>query len=60
VSNQDAAVSRARDDTEGLTLKIVGEAEMPAVRAFIASVPLPKTDPLAAGDGPVESLWLER
>ena len=59
VSNQDAAVSNARDDTEGLALKVVGEAEMPAVRASIAAVPLPATDPLAAGDGPVESLWLE-
>ena len=46
-------------DTEGLELKVVGEAEMPAIRASIASVPLPATDPLAAGSGPVESLWLE-
>ena len=58
LSNQDAAVSNAREDTEGLSLKVLGEAEMPAIRTAIAAVPLPATDPLAAGSGPVESLWL--
>ena len=59
LSNQDAEVSNARDDTEGLALKVVGDAEMPAIRASIAAVPLPTTDPLAGGSGPVADLWLE-
>ena len=60
LSNQDAEVSNARDDTEGLELKVIGEAEMPAIRASIVAVPLPATDPLAGGSGPVPELWLER
>ena len=60
LSDQDAAVSNARDDTEGLELKVVGEAEMTAIRTSIARVPLPETDPLAGGSGPVAELWLER
>jgi uncharacterized protein YjlB len=59
LSNQDAEVSNARDDTEGLELKVIGQAEMPAIRASIADVPLPATDPLAGGSGPVAELWLE-
>ena len=58
LSNQDAEVSNARDDTEGLDLKVIGEAEMPAIKASIADVPL-ATDPLAGGSGPVADLWLE-
>ena len=58
LSGEDAAVSDARDDTEGLELKVVGEAEMPAIRATIAGVPLPATDPLAGASGPVATLWL--
>ena len=60
LSGPDADVSRARDDTEGLDLKIIGDAEMPAIRASIAGTPLPETDPLAGGQGPVTDLWLER
>ena len=60
LSDEDALVSNARDDTEGLALKVVGEAEMPAIRAAIAAVPLPGSDPLAGAGGPVTSLWLER
>ena len=60
LSDGDADVSNARDDTEGLALKVVGEAEMPAIRAAIAAVPLPGSDPLAGAGGPVASLWLER
>ena len=60
LSGEDAAVSHARDDTEGLELKVVGEAELPAIRATIAGVPLPATDPLAGTSGPVATLWLER
>ena len=60
LSDQDAAVSDARDDTEGLALKVVGQAELPAVRASIAAVPLPATDPLAGASSPVATLWLER
>ena len=59
LSDQDAAVSDARDDTEGLTLKVVGQAETPAIRASIATVPLPATDPLAGASGPVATLWLD-
>ena len=39
LSDQDASLSDARDDTEGLELKVVGDAEMPAIRASIAAVP---------------------
>lgn len=59
LSTEDAYVSNARDDTEGLELKVVGEAEMPAIRTSIAAVPLPATDPLAGSSGPVADLWLE-
>lgn len=60
LSDGDALISNARDDTEGLELKVVGEAEMPAIRAAIAAVPLPGSDPLAGAGGPVTTLWLER
>ena len=60
LSEEDGAVSNARDDTEGLELKVVGDAEMPAIRATIAGVPLPATDPLAGTSGPVTTLWLDR
>ena len=60
LSEEDGAVSNARDDTEGLELKVVGDAEMPAIRATIAGVPLPATDPLAGARGPVTTLWLDR
>ena len=60
LSGPDADVSRARSDTEGLDLKIVGDTEMPAIRASIAGTPLPETDPLAGTRGPVADLWLER
>ncbi len=58
LSEDDAAVSRGRGDTEGLALKVVGEAEMPAIRAAIADTPLPETDPVAGVEGPVATLWL--
>ena len=48
LSGEDASVSDARDDTEGLELKVVGDAEMPAIRASIASRP-------AACDRPARS-----
>jgi uncharacterized protein YjlB len=60
LTGEDAAVSDARDDTEGLELKVVGAAELPAIRATIAGVPLPATDPLAGARGPVTTLWLDR
>ena len=60
LTGEDAAVSDARDDTEGLELKVVGAAELPAIRATIAGVPLPAADPLAGASGPVAMLWLER
>ena len=60
LSGDDAAASNARDDTEGLALKVVGDAEMPAIRDSIAAVPLPAGDPLAGASGPVAELWLER
>ena len=60
LTGEDAAVSHARDDTEGLALKVIGATELPAIRATIAAVPLPATDPLAGTGGPVATLWLER
>ena len=60
LSDEDASASRARDDTEGLALKVVGARELPAIRASIADVPLPQTDPLFGAGGPVADLWLER
>ena len=60
LSHEDAAASEARDDTEGLVLKVVGPDELPAIRASIAGTPLPETDPLAGTSGPAAALWLER
>jgi uncharacterized protein YjlB len=57
-SEADADVSRERDDTEGLELKVVGKNELATIKAAIGSVAPPETDPV--GNGAVQKLWLGR
>ena len=59
-SESDADISRQRDDTDGLDLKVVGPDELPAIRAAISRTALPETDPIGGNNGAVQTLWLNK
>ncbi len=59
LSEREAAIARARPDAEGLELKVVGTAELPAIKASIARTVLPATDPIAGKNGAVQTHWLK-
>ncbi len=55
----EADIARARPDAEGLELKVVGKAELPAIKAMIARTVLPTTDPIGGKKGAVQAHWLK-
>jgi uncharacterized protein YjlB len=55
-------MSQAAADAAGaeLEVKLIGEAQLAAVKTTIAATVLPITDPLSGSSGPIADLWLGR
>jgi len=60
LSQADAEAAGVHPDAAELEVKVIGEAQLAAVKTRIAATVLPITDPVSGSSGPITELWLGR